>query len=84
MTEDREMKESSFAKATADKQAELNARVKTHMEFMKNLGWVVKYVLCMGLAMVGVFCLLETKGHFGDVPILLGVVGIANLFKAGV
>jgi len=58
MTEDREMTE----------QAKLNEQVRKHMEFMKNFGWVVKYVLCLGLAMGGFFSLLHTKGDFGDVP----------------
>lgn len=84
MNEDREKQESSFAKATEDKQAELNEEVKRHMEFMQNLGWGVKYVLCLGTAMGGFFALLHTRGDFGDVPMVLGIVGLAVLFKQGV
>ena len=71
MTEDREK----------NAQTELNEQVKKHMEFMRNLGWVVKYVLCLGTAMVGFFALLHTGGDFGDVPMVLGIVGVVALFR---
>ena len=72
MTEDREKTE----------QEKLNERVRKHMEFMKGLGFLAKYVGCLLLVMGGFFLLLQTKGAFGDVPLVLGVLLIVWLFKA--
>ena len=71
MTEDREKTE----------QAELNARVKRWMETAKGIGYGAWGVAAMLCAMVGFMGYVATKGSFGDLLIIVGVVGLVKLFK---
>ena len=62
-------------------QDKLNETMRRHLEFMKFL-WLFFRMTC-GTAMVigGYVYMLQTKGHFGDVPIVVGVVWMSKLIR---
>ena len=72
MNEDREKQE----------QAKLNAEVKQWIGTAKGVGYGLWAVGSMVCAMVGFMGYVATKGHFGDLLIIAGVVGLIQLFKA--
>jgi hypothetical protein len=59
-----------------------NEEVRQHVRFMKGLGFWLKYGLCMVLVVSGWFFLLQTKGAFGDVPMVLGVLGVLKILRS--
>jgi len=63
-------------------QQKLNDEVRKHMVCMKWIWFWVRYAACMALILGGFFCLARTKGAFGDVPMVLGVVAFLRLMKA--
>jgi hypothetical protein len=54
-------------------QEKLNEAMKRHLELMKTLAFLLKYVCCLALMFAGGVFMVRTNGNFGDVPLVLGV-----------
>jgi hypothetical protein len=64
-------------------QLKLNERVKMWMDTAKGVGWGLCFMASMGCAIVGFTAYLITKGHVGDLLIVIGAVGLVRLSKMG-
>ena len=56
--------------------------MRRHMDFMKYFWTMLMILGCMVLIAGGYFFFLKTDGHFGDVPMGLGIYWMYKLISA--